>query len=100
MTSVRGLFLASVAAVVAAALAPSTASADQLLTGAVTGPTGQKVEGVLISARKDGSTITTTVYTDTNGEYFFPAMADGKYHVWAQTLGFQTAKGDVDLNAT
>jgi virginiamycin B lyase len=101
MTPVRGLFLASVAGlVVAAALAPSTASADQLLTGAVTGPTGQKVEGVLISARKDGSTITTTVYTDLNGEYFFPAMADGKYHVWAQTLGFQTAKGDVDLNAT
>jgi len=101
MTPVRGLLLAGVAGlVVAAALAPSAASADQLLTGAVTGPTGQKIEGVLISARKDGSTITTTVYTDLNGDYFFPAMADGKYHVWAQTLGFQTAKGDVDLNAT
>jgi hypothetical protein len=101
MTPIRGLFLASVAGlVVATALAPSAASADQLLTGAITSPTGQKMEGVLISAQKDGSTITTTVYTDLNGEYFFPAMADGKYHVWAQTLGFQTAKGDVDLNAT
>jgi virginiamycin B lyase len=101
MTPVRGLLLAGVAGLVlAAAFAPSAASADQLLTGAVTGPTGQKIEGVLISARKDGSTITTTVYTDLNGEYFFPAMADGKYQVWAQTLGFQTAKGDVDLSAT
>ena len=47
-----------------------------------------------------GSTITTSVYTDQNGEYFFPAMADGKYEVWAQTIGFKTAKGAVDLNAT
>ena len=48
MTPVRGLFLASVAGLVlAAALAPSVASADQLLTGAITGPTGQKVEGRL-----------------------------------------------------
>ena len=53
-----------------------------------------------MSAKKEGSTITTNVYTDINGEYFFPAMADGKYQVWAQTLGFQTAKGAVDLSAT
>jgi len=47
---------------------------------------------VLVSAKREGSTITTSVYTDQNGEYFFPAMADGKYDVWAQTLGFKTPR--------
>jgi streptogramin lyase len=101
MTHVRGQLLASVASLVlAAALTPTAASADQLLTGSITGPTGQKMEGVQISAKKEGSTITTSVYTDLNGEYFFPALPDGKYRVWAQALGFQTNKGEVDLTAT
>src|ERR1700733_5607534 len=88
MTHMRGQLLASVAGL---------ASADQLLTGSIASATGQKLDGVLISAKKEGSTITTNVYTDQNGEYFFPALPDGKYNVWAQTLGFETAKGQVDL---
>src|SRR6202163_4518802 len=100
MTQVRGKLLASVASLVGVGLAATTASADQLLTGSVASAAGQKLEGVLVSAKKEGSTITTNVYTDLNGEYFFPAMADGKYQVWAQTLGFKTAKGAVDLSAT
>ena len=100
MTQVRGKLLASVASLVVVGFAATTASADQLLTGSIASAAGQKLEGVLVSAKKEGSTITTSVYTDLNGEYFFPAMADGKYQVWAQTLGFQTAKGAVDLSAT
>jgi virginiamycin B lyase len=105
MRQVRGHLLASVASLaltglMAVALAPSAASADQLLNGSIASPTGEKMEGVLVSARKAGSTITTSVYSDQNGEYFFPDMVDGKYQVWAQTLGFQTAKGEVDLTAT
>src|SRR5258705_5962991 len=99
MTQVRGKLLASVASLVVVGFAATTASADQLLTGSIASASGQKLEGVLISAKREGSTITTSVYTDQNGEYFFPAMADGKYQVWAQTLGFQTAKGAVDLTA-
>src|ERR1700732_3403640 len=100
MTQIRGKHLASVATLVVVGFAATTASADQLLTGSVASAARQKLAGVLVSAKKEGSTITTNVYTDLNGEYFFPAMADGKYQVWAQTLGFQTAKGDVDLTAT
>ncbi|HSV24608.1 MAG TPA: carboxypeptidase regulatory-like domain-containing protein [Xanthobacteraceae bacterium] len=99
MTQMRGQLLASVAGLVVVG-AMSTALADQLLTGSITSASGQKLEGVLVSAKKEGSTITTSVYTDQNGDYFFPAMADGKYQVWAQTLGFQTAKGALDLNVT
>src|SRR5713101_6091259 len=99
MTHIRGQLLASVAGLVLVA-GMSTASADQLLTGSITSASGQKLEGVLVSAKKDGSTITTSVYTDQNGEYFFPPLADGKYRVWAQALGFHTVTGAVDLSAT
>ena len=92
MTQVRGKLLASVAAVAAIGLAVP-ASADQLLTGSIASASGQKLEGVQISAKKEGSTITTSVYTDQNGDYFFPALPDGKYNVWAQALGFETSKG-------
>jgi streptogramin lyase len=99
MTHVRGQLLASVAGLVLVG-AVSTASADQLLTGSITSASGQKLEGVQVSAKKDGTTITTSVYTDLDGNYFFPAMADGKYRVWAQALGFETSKGEVELTGT
>src|ERR1700733_3163327 len=99
MTHMRGHLLASVAGLVLVG-AVSTASADQLLTGSITSASGQKLEGVQVSAKKEGTTITTSVYTDLNGDYFFPAMADGKYRVWAQALSFHTVKGAVDLSAT
>src|SRR5580693_1268756 len=99
MTHVRCQLLAGVAGLALAAAA-SGASADQLLTGSITSASGQKLEGVQVSAKKEGSTITTSVYTDQNGDYFFPPMADGKYQVWAQALSFQTTKGAVDLSAT
>src|SRR5258708_7231989 len=98
MTDLRCQLLASVAGVVRVAAA-STASADQLLTGSITSASGQKLEGVQVSAKKEGSTIPTSVYTDLNGEYFFPAMADGKYRVWAQAPGFETSKGAGALTA-
>src|SRR5439155_13560728 len=64
-----------------------------------TSATGQKLEGVTVSAKKDGSSITTSVYTDESGNYYFPPLAEGKYQVWAQALGFETSKSPVDLAA-
>jgi len=98
MTHMRGQLLAGVAGL-ALVGAVGTASADQLLNGSITSASGQKLEGVQISAKKEGSTITTSVYTDLNGDYFFPPLPDGKYRVWAQALGFETSKGEVDLTA-
>ena len=95
MSSLKTILLAGVAISVA-----SGAFADQLLTGSITSATGQKLDGVQVSAKKIGSTITNSVYTDQNGEYYFPAMEDGNYAVWAQTLGFETAKSNVALTAT
>ena len=74
-------------------------AADQMLSGAITSQSGQKLEGVTVSAKLEGSTITTSVYTDTAGIYVFPPLAAGKYRVWAQALGFEMNRGAVDLTS-
>src|SRR5262245_30366076 len=94
---IAGLLLASAAAIV---IAPATASAaDHNLSGAIASASGEKLGGVTVSARREGTTITTSVYTDETGNYYFPPLAAGKYQVWAQALGFETTKNEVDLSA-
>ena len=44
-------------------------------------------------------TITTTVFTDASGAYYFPPLPNGSYRVWAQALTFDTARAQVALNA-
>src|SRR5216117_325008 len=97
MSKAQSLLLACAASLLAATAAHP---ADQLLSGAITARSGQKLEGVTVSAKMEGSTITTSVYTDTAGNYFFPPLPAGKYRVWAQALGFEMSKGAVDLGAT
>ncbi len=98
MRNLRRTALASLVAV-SAMLAVAPALADALLTGTIKGPDGKAMGGVTVSAKPDGGTITTSVFTDDAGQYFFPALANGHYRVWAQALSYQTAKGEVDLSA-
>ena len=93
---------ASVIAIAAGlgSLIPSAASADALLAGTITSASGEKMGGVTVSAKAEGATITTSVYTDEAGAYYFPPLPDGKYRVWAQALTYQTAKSNVDLSKT
>jgi streptogramin lyase len=94
------MLLASAAAVVAGLGMTATAqAADQILSGAIASATGQKLDGIVVSAKREGSTITTSVYTDATGNYYFPPMPAGKYNVWAQALGFEQTKAQVDLSA-
>jgi streptogramin lyase len=90
----------ALAAVAGVTFTPGTALADSLLTGTITSAAGEKMGGVTVSAKAEGSTITTSVYTDESGAYYFPLLPDGKYRVWAQAITFQIAKGNVDLNKT
>jgi len=84
----------------AATFIPSAARADALLAGTITSANGDKMGGVTVSVKAEGSTITTSVYTDEAGGYYFPPLPEGKYRVWAQAVTFQTAKGNVDLTTT
>ena len=77
----------------------SASAAEVVLSGAIKSASGEKLGGVTVSAKAVGGTITTSVYTDEAGEYYFPPLEAGKYKVWAQAVSFETAKGDVDLAA-
>jgi streptogramin lyase len=81
----------------AAMIVPATADADAILSGTITAAGGEKLGGITVSAKPVGGTITTTVFTDETGDYYFPTLPEGKYRVWAQTIGFATAKAEVDL---
>src|SRR5262245_27176502 len=75
-------------------------SAGTILTGTIKSATGQPLEGMLVTARAAGQTMKTTVFTDEQGQYFFPAMAAGSYDVWAQAVTFETNKATVTLGGT
>src|SRR5271156_2421634 len=81
----------------AAILIAGPAFADALLSGTVKSLDDKAMGGVTVSAKPYGGTITTTVFTDTSGNYYFPALPNGSYRIWAQALSYQTAKGAVDL---
>jgi len=95
MNTIRTMLLAGAAFLAAANAAHA---AEQVLSGAITSRSGQKLDGVTVSAKREGSTITTSVYTDASGNYFFPPLPEGKYRVWAQALGFEMSKETVELS--
>src|SRR6266513_2520418 len=74
--------------------------AEAVLSGSVSESHGGKMAGVAVSAKPAGGTITTTVYSDKAGNYTFPPLPAAKYRVWAQALGYETAKSEVDLSAS
>jgi streptogramin lyase/mono/diheme cytochrome c family protein len=76
------------------------APSGALLTGTVKSPSGEKMAGVTVSAKMEGQTITTSVFTDDDGNYYFPALDAGKYQVWAQADTFETARAAVELMST
>ena len=78
----------------------SARAADAVLSGTITSSAGEPMAGVTVSAKAQGATITTTVFTDQHGNYYFPPLPAGKYQVWAQALTFATARGEVDVGAT
>jgi len=75
-------------------------AADVMLSGLIKSAAGEKMGGVTISAKAEGSPITTSVYTDDAGEYVFPPLPSGKYNIWAQAITFETAAAAVNLTGT
>ena len=65
--------LAGLLAGVATVMAPLGANAQTALSGKVASSEEGLMEGVLVSAKKAGSTITTTVVSNAKGEFSFPA---------------------------
>jgi streptogramin lyase len=95
----RWALTALVAMAAAAMIALPAGAADLILTGTVKSSAGDKLGGVTVSAKAQGGTITRTVFTDDVGAYYFPPLPAGKYRVWAQALGYEAARGEVDIAA-
>src|SRR2546422_4274867 len=71
------------------------------LTGKVTSQAEGAMEGVIVGAKKVGSTITTWVVSNTQGQYSFPRdrMAPGKYAVSIRAVGYELPGTSVDVQA-
>ena len=87
-----------VAAVIAALLlvAPLAGAAEgaSALSGVVSSREEGAMEGVLVSARRSGSTVTVTMVSDENGRYLFPAsrLAPGRYALKVRAVGYALEK--------
>jgi streptogramin lyase len=79
---------------------PSRAAEAASLTGTVSSDAEGPMEGVLVSAKRVPSTITTTVVSNAQGRYTFPAgrLLPGKYRLAIRAVGYETA--DPEMFAT
>ena len=83
-------FLNSLAAGVAAGALFASGAFAQGLSGTVTSAAEPNMEGVLVTAKKEGSPIAVTVVSDAQGKYSFPAdrLAPGKYNIAIRAIGY------------
>jgi virginiamycin B lyase len=93
MTITRVLlsFTIAVAALIAAAASrPAAAQNAAALTGQVSSAEEGAMEGVVVSARKDGSTVTYSVVSDDKGHFSFPAakLDPGHYTLSTRAVGY------------
>jgi len=88
----RNLLLALIAGVVAAALPifAAHAQAPAALTGQVSSAGEGPMEGVVVSAKRDGSTLTISVVSDNTGKFSFPAskLEPGRYSLAIRSVGY------------
>src|SRR5215510_13420137 len=96
-------------------LLPAHAQGPLALTGQVASVEEGPMEGVLVSAKKNGSTVTITVVSDAQGNFSFPAakLQPGQYSLRIRAIGYdldrpanvdviaqQSAKFDLKLRKT
>jgi len=89
---IRALLLASALGFASTFLPGPSAQAQTpaALTGTVTSQQEGKMEGVLVSAKKAGGTVTITVVSDADGKFSFPAsrLEPGDYTISIRAIGY------------
>jgi streptogramin lyase len=70
---------------------PANADVSVALSGQVSSPKEPAMEGVVVGAKKEGSTVTLNVTTDEKGRFSFPAskLAPGKYALKVRAAGYE-----------
>src|SRR5262249_58954371 len=66
------------------------AQAPAALTGQVSSAAEGPMEGVIVSAKRDGSTLTISVVSDNTGKFSFPAskLEPGRYSLAIRAVGY------------
>src|SRR5688572_4502688 len=77
-------------------VAPATAQQGSALAGKVTSAAEGAMEGVLVSAKREGSSKTVTVVTHADGRYSFPSdrLEPGRYAVSVRAVKYVLAEAD------
>src|SRR5262245_30656613 len=75
----------------AATVRGAASSPAVALTGQVSSQEEGRMEGVLVSAKREGSTVTTTVASDAQGRYSFPRskLDPGRYSLRVRAVGYE-----------
>ena len=91
----KNVFAPAIALLVAALFSAvitvlTAAESPAALAGVVSSPAEGPMEGVLVSAKGVGSTITTTVVSDAQGRYAFPRdrVEPGAYSIRIRATGY------------
>src|SRR6202158_6166197 len=82
-------------------LATAETPSSSALTGKVTSQAEGAMEGVIVGAKKAGSTIATWVVSNAQGQYTFPRerLQPGKYAISVRAAGYELPKTSVDVTA-
>jgi streptogramin lyase len=72
-------------------LVGAASSPGAALTGLVSSQEEARMEGVLVSAKLEGSTVTITVVSDAQGRYSFPSskLEPGRYSIAIRAVGYE-----------
>lgn len=89
----RNMVFALAAGVIAVGLSllPAQAQAPVALTGQISSAAEALMEGVVVSAKRDGSTVTISVVSDDKGKFSFPAskLEPGRYSLSIRAIGYE-----------
>ena len=90
MIGVRGSVTGLLAWLLIAAGSAAAQSPQAALKGKITSDREGAMEGVVVSAKRAGSTITVSVVSDAKGDYSFPAsrLQDGRYTLTIRAAGY------------
>ena len=96
-TTTLGLLTSAALALMIAAGPAHAQTAQTALAGVVSSAQEGPMEGVLVTARRDGATMAITVVSDAHGHYAFPVskLAPGHYTLTIRAVGY-----DLDGKAT
>jgi streptogramin lyase len=92
---------ATLLGLVFAGLVMAETPSSSALTGKVTSRAEGAMQGVIVGAKKVGSTITTWVVSNAEGQYTFPRerLEPGKYAISIRAVGYELPSTSVDVTA-